>query len=390
MGIIKNLRKDPFRLCFPVALGFAIYGCSLWIAFAFFNYGAYPGQSHSRLFVGGFLYLSILGFLMTAIPRFTRTAHVSPIELYLLVLVVFVLICTVIFNDPSMFWGSIFLGWILFFKFAVPRFLKRSQNPPNTFLFVGLGVTFGLIGSFFEMLFYSKLFSNSLVLKIGNACFFDAMVLALIIGIGGRLIPGILGFQEIVTIEKNISKAPKPFLKKVPKSLLLLAFLFISSIFFEVFGFIYFGNFIRASVVLYVALVFWQIQKRPSKWNPHGFFIIVACWLIVSASWLLVFANEQQIAWKHLGYIGGYSLLTLLVASRVVLAHGTSGLDMERRHFPFTIIGFLLVAAAITRASANFIPSAYTDHLGYAAACFLGGALVWGFVFLSKTVKGVL
>ena len=239
------------------------------------------------------------------------------------------------------------------------------------------------------MLFYCDLVSSPVILNLGKVCFFDTMVLSLIIGIGGRLIPGILGFQEVVQAQRKVYEAPKPFLSVIPKAVFLLALLFIVSIFLEVIGVTRVGYFLRAIVVTYAGVVFWRIHKKPPEWKWHGFYIMVACWFIVSASWLLVFIGSHQIALKHLSYIGGYSLLTFLVASRVILAHGTSGLGMEKGHFPFTIVGLLIALAAVTRASANFIPAGYTSHLGFAALCFFVGAIVWGGVFLPKILKGI-
>ena len=45
-------------------------------------------------------------------------------------------------------------------------------------------------------------------------------------------------------------------------------------------------------------------------------------------------------------------------------------------------IGGLMLIAAVTRVTADFLPSVYETHLGYASVFWLAAALLWsGFVF---------
>jgi uncharacterized protein involved in response to NO len=388
--MLSNLCKDPFRLCFPIAFALAIYASSLWISFVFFGYGPYPGQDHARIFVGGFLYLSILGFLMTAIPRFTKTDFASPKEILTLSTAILLVLATILVDQQSLFWMAVASGWILLIVFAVPRFLKRAENPPYTFVFVGLGVGFGLVGAILQALYYSDLVSSGSLLKLGQICFFDTMVLSFVIGVGGRLIPGILGFQEIVQAQRQVYEAPKPFLKIVPTSVFVLGLLFLGSVVLEAAEFSWAGFLLRALVVSYVSFVFWQIHRKPPEVKWHGVFILLSCWFVFVSSWALVLTDSHQIAWKHLSYVGGYSLLTFLVASRVTLAHSAEGLGLERKHLPFTVIGLSVSLAAVTRVYADFTSASYLGHLGYAALCFLFGLLVWGAVFIPKIIKGIV
>ena len=80
--MLDILRKDPFRLFFPIATLCLLYGCALWVFFGLFNYGDFPVNEHTKLFIGGFLYFSIFGFLLTAIPRFTQTEFLTKLELF--------------------------------------------------------------------------------------------------------------------------------------------------------------------------------------------------------------------------------------------------------------------------------------------------------------------
>ncbi|MBP9709164.1 MAG: NnrS family protein, partial [Oligoflexales bacterium] len=329
-------------------------------------------------------YYSILGFLTTAIPRFTETDYLRPKELALFTLQMLGLLIVLLFeNAEGPFWLFLSIGWVLFIWFGSNRFLNRKQNPPFSFIFVAIGVVCGLLGTTCLSLFYFGLTHSTIVLTLGKISFFDTMTLAFIIGVGSRLIPGILGFQEIVKSQRDIYEKKEAFLVLVPKLIYLLAILFITSIVLEVLENFTYAFLLRALIVSYVSFKYWGIHKKPAKRTWHSFFIFVAAYLILLASWLLVFL-EETIAIKHLLYIGSYTLLTFMIASRVILAHSSSGLDLEKRFNPYAILGILFVAAAATRATANYFPEIYISHLGYAGLTLFIALSFWGFIFIPK------
>lgn len=326
---------------------------------------------------------------MTAIPRFTQTDFLSPKELALLLFQLLGVLLVLCFSESEyLFWFMLSLGWIYFIWFGSKRFINRKQNPPFTFVFVAIGVASGFLGTVCLSLYHSELSSSAFIFSLGKVSFFDTMILALVIGVGGRLIPGILGFQEIVNAQREIYETKKPFLSLVPNSIYFMGLLFLVSIFLEVFEILSLAYTFRALVVSYIAFVYWRIQQKPEKRTWHSFFIRTACWFLLVASWLLVFLDEK-IAVKHLSYIGSYTLLTFMIASRVVLAHSSEGLELEKKLNPYAVVGLLFVAAALTRATANYFPTIYTNHLGYAALCFLLAGVFWGFVFLPKIIHGL-
>lgn len=382
--MMTSLCKDPFRLYFPFAILTALYASSLWISYVFMQSNSYPGFLHAELFIGGFLYFSIFGFLMTALPRFTQTHFATPIDIFFSAFLILAILSSSLLKSSTLFWFFIFIGWPFLISFAAKRFAIRKQNPPFTFLFVGLGLLLGALGSFLILIHHSLQLDTFQILSQGKVLFYDGMVLSLILGIGGRLIPGILGFKEIVSKQREVYEKPIPFLKVIPKDILLAAPLFLLSLILE--GYLFFlpGYLLRALIISYIAFKYWNIHKWPTERKWHGIFLIVSCWFIVIASWLLIVFINHAISIKHLIYIGGYSLITLLVASRVILAHGNSGLELEYKHFPYSFFGSILALAALTRAVAPFIPDSYLNHLGYTGFSFIIGTLIWSVVFLPK------
>lgn len=392
-GVVSSLLKDPFRLCFPVALFFAAFACVQWIGFGLFSAWGYPGQSHATLFVGGFLYYAIFGFLMTAIPRFTKTEFLSVTEGLLLgVHIAASLVMVSLGLRQVLFWATLALGWPLLFFFGGRRFLRRSENPPFTFVFVFIGVLCGLCGSAVMAIAEATQSSGALpasVQRLGHVLFFDGMALSMILGVGGRLVPGLRGLEAIVAAQRQIYESPKPFLEVVPKTVWAAALLFLASFFVEVFVSLRWGLAARALVVSYFAFAFWRLHMRVQASGWFVTLLTLCCWNLLLSSWLLVWVSDVTAA-KHLVYIAGFSFLTLAIAGRVTLAHADSTFEIETRRFPFLVVGSLFGLAALTRLMAAWSAVSYVQHLSYAAVLFLLGLAIWGFVFVPKMLAGVV
>src|ERR1041385_5314012 len=71
---------EPFRIFFPAGTLIGIAGIALWPAYYAGLVITYPGTTHSRLMIEGFMASFIIGFLGTAGPRITSTRPLSPGE----------------------------------------------------------------------------------------------------------------------------------------------------------------------------------------------------------------------------------------------------------------------------------------------------------------------
>lgn len=98
----------------------------------------------------------------------------------------------------------------------------------------------------------------------------------------------------------------------------------------------------------------------------------------VPAAYLLMAVWPQMTArFLHVLFITGFSLLTFVVASRVVLGHSGQVERFRARLWPVTAMTWLLVLAMATRLSADWFPQVYLSHLGYAAVCWALGVVIW-------------
>ncbi|MCB9090927.1 MAG: NnrS family protein [Halobacteriovoraceae bacterium] len=384
--MIKLFCKDPFRIFFPVAIFYLLYASGLWIFYGIFDIGDFPVSEHANLFIGGYLYFSILGFLLTAIPRFTDSEFLTKYELLFFLIVIIFNLIFFFLNLIFWFWLDIFLGLIFLFVFGAKRFLKRKQNPPFTFLFVGMGILIGIFGSLFnsllnlneELFFYLE--------PWGKVLFYDGMTTSFVIGVGGRLIPGILGFKDIIINQREIYEKSKSFIEVLPVNIQLMAILYFVSLLLEGFGREVIGYIARAIVITYMSIKYWRIHTKVKTGKWHGRILRISCWFILIASWILCFKVDVAIHVKHLIYIGTYLLMTIMVASRVIIAHGyQSSLEFEHRIFPYLITGSLIALAAILRFLVIFSePDNYNVYLGFVGFLVFFSALAWSLIFLKK------
>ena len=74
---LRILSEEPFRIFFPTGLFLGIVGVSLWLLFYFGAGIPYPGISHARLMIEGFMGSFVLGFLGTAGPRILSSPPLS-------------------------------------------------------------------------------------------------------------------------------------------------------------------------------------------------------------------------------------------------------------------------------------------------------------------------
>src|SRR5262245_59030684 len=78
---------DPYRIFFPIGIALGVFGVSIWPLYYYNFTQGYSGRAHALVQTNGFLYSFILGFLLTAIPKFTGTEAPSLVVQYLLAVI---------------------------------------------------------------------------------------------------------------------------------------------------------------------------------------------------------------------------------------------------------------------------------------------------------------
>lgn len=355
---------NPYRPFFFVGTLAALVGVGVWIAHAWIPGVPYPGTIHAHIMTGLFLMSFAMGFLMTALPRMTQTFPTRRYEFVMASLLLGILATVgMMSEDPKNFFFGILLntGFLLFF--AARRVLQRKNNLPEIFPLVLWGLSSAILGALLV------LFD---VQTLGEKFFYLNFMLCLVMGVGMRLVPALM-------------RLPVQRVKFGSGVFFGVGALITISLVAEELWLFSWGAYLRALTVSFVAVFGWRIFARPfSGGSALGWGLRISGACVTLGTWALAIYPEFRLEALHTIYITGFSLMTFMVASRVILAHGNHGLQNEVGNFFIKAPVFFLVLAGFTRVAAIFIPESYTQHLGYASAAFVIGVGLWAKYFLPR------
>jgi uncharacterized protein involved in response to NO len=364
---ILSAKKEPYRILFLLGFIYLLWGTLLWLP-QIWSAGTYPVLAHRYLMLNGFSASFIAGFLMTAVPKFsqTETAHGKEVLLFISITLLGLIFAFADMEKLSYGASALQAGVILFFLSR--RILKRKVNPPYSFVFIFVGLALWIISALIGTFTVSEAFKN---------LHYEGSIAAIILGVGSRLIPGILGHVEIVQTQRSHYESEKPFLLTVPFHFYAMIFFFVMSYFLT--GPL--GIAIRAFIVVCVGLFYWKLYQFPKEKTALTWNIWISCWLIMASFLLKAFWQDGVIHASHAFFFCGIVLLTLLIATRVLQSHGPKDKRLENLKILY-LITLLIVFAGATRVSAFLLPEHYLRHLGYSSIVLSLGVILWGHRYL--------
>jgi uncharacterized protein involved in response to NO len=378
-----RIERDPFRLFFPLGALFALLGVAPWTAQVFVH-ASYPRDLHRLLMINGFLLAFVTGFLMTAITRSTGTRFATKGEIT-------GALVTLLGSGAGAFLPSGELCYLLaaltvaqLGAFALRRFLQKTANPPYTFAFIGVGLALWLASNVGLFLAGAGVPVPEGALAVLNDVYTNGAVMSLVLGVGGRLFPGILGWDEDVAAQRRTYETSASFHLVIPADVWASMALFLASFLLLPFVGARPSLLARGLVALYFGLRFWKIHRLPRTRSYLTWSLWLSCWCNALAYFLPALWAGGGVHALHLGFIGGFSLVTLLISTRVTFAHGAAGTEAEKTTPAIAVFAGLLLLAMATRVTAILWPRLYLDHLGYAAVTWLVGLLVWAWAVLRR------
>lgn len=376
---MNTTHADGYRYFFPAGWVLGIWGVLLWILFPW-NLVSYPGLHHPEIMTGGFFLCFVCGFLMTAAPKFTSSFGPTQNEQRTALGLIAVLFLSLAPQSKMYFYGAVVALFIFLISFLFRRFKNRKSNPPDSFLFVGFGVVAGLVGS---ILLFGAEFGNlpTPLYNFGRLLFLQGYVLCLVMGVGSRLIPALLGWGHLPNEKGAHSASPKI------KLFASLAVLFIFSYVLEAGSFVLPAQLLRSFVMSSIILQFWKIHKFPPRRAFQSWWLWASAWFMFLGQWATVFLPSYRVHLLHVILVSGLGLMTLMIAVRVSLSHGGHDMAMEKSSKGLWLGASLMALAGFTRLSAGFAPHIYQSHLLYAAYAWILGLLLWGALFLPKILR---
>jgi uncharacterized protein involved in response to NO len=370
---------DPYRILFPLGIVLGTAGVSIWPLYHYGMTAGYSGRAHAFAQTSGFLYAFIAGFLLTAIPRFTGTEPPSRTVQWVLA----GMITLSAIGSEFQFFGvgdaTFAAAHFFVIALAMRRFVRRQQEPPETFSLVGLGLIGGALGAVINA-GVSSSFIDPFWYLLGKRILTEGMVLLLVLGIGGFLGPRLLGFAALpkfgVVREATAQPINRILFYKVAGLAVLLSVI-------AQYGFAFPGMaFVRAAAATAVIVSTIQPWRLPAVRTTLAWCVWTAHWLVIVSLWLVAVAPRYQIDLLHVMFIGGFTLLILAVGTRVTLSHGGHNLAHERKSWPLRIGLTTGLIAMLARVGAPFSSLTYFEHLAWAALLWIAGMLFWGFYLL--------
>ena len=367
--------EEPFRIFFPAGLLLGIIGVSLWPVYYGGWINVYPGTSHARLMIEGFMGSFIIGFLGTAGPRITSTSPFSR-SAALTLLTLNLLAAGLNFGGANRGGDFLFAICIATLVGLIGRrFIRRKDSPPPNFALVALGLVNGLIGAILLGLFENLLYAKPY--QLGAMLLEQGFVMLPILGIAPFLLPKLL----------NISLPDVPESRAFPSGWkgraafavaagLMVDFTFV----LEAFRLTLFAPWLRLGTILIYLIVTMPSGTRSFladclRVGIGAIVIGIGC----EALWPL-----YRVGALHITFISGFSFVAMTVGIRVVFGHSGNA-HLFKKRLPFFIsAGALIFLAAFSRYVADLAPAARTIHLVAAAICWLVAALIWAIKVLPK------
>lgn len=356
---------DPYRVFFPIGVLSSLIGVGIWL-FQDFEFASSLTAIHSKLMMGGFLWCFIIGFLMTAIPKMSKTKSASLIEIASALVIISMQIIFSWQVEHRFYFGTNALLIVFIIVYAGRRLIQMTTKPPVFFSHIGLGLLAALLGCYF---YATNQFSVGLLL------YYVAPVLLLVLGIGTRFFSFLSGLPS--EFETSTSKPLRLFFHCSAVGVLLL--LYLAGIGFHL---AYLGMaFLSTS---YVFLI-WKVQRASDRLSTLKYAVrFVAA--MIPLSFLLIWIQPVfLVTWLHLLFVGCFSLLTYSVATRVTLAHGSYSLDLETRSRSLLIFFICICLALFFRLAYGLNFSASRQILlNIAISLWLLAVIIWSYSFLPK------
>jgi len=310
-----------------------------------------------------------VGFLYTFVPRRTGTAPPSRLEL-LAGAGAPVLVTLAAWQER---WAIAQALWVAGVSIVAAFVVRRLRSPgaernvPGVFVWVPIALLSGIAGA--------ALVAVAAVLgaqeepelwQLGRGLLLQGFVSALIVGVGGTMLP---------TLTHGPGAAPGRRAGSLAQA--TAALLFLASFPVEVYVGPRPGFALRAAVAGGVLVWAARLWRPPSAPGLHRRLIWISAWLL-PAGYLAAAADPAlRSAALHVVFIGSFALLALSVSLHVALSHGGHPERLARRPWQVWAMGLLLLAAAVFRLMAGVDPARLERWLAPAAGCFLLGTVAW-------------
>jgi uncharacterized protein involved in response to NO len=377
----KDVGQEPFRVFFPAGVLFGIIGVFLWPLHFWGFVPFYPGQAHTRLMAYGFFGAFIFGFLGTALPRM-MSARPFGIRNVLLLLTVYVGMAAA-FSFGKILWGDslLLLLLLIFLGMVIPRAAQRKDTPPPGFILVAMAWLCVITGAVLAVV-QNRTEVDLFWINLQRLLSSQGFVLLPILGIGPFLLPRFFGLEST----HEFPEMTRPSRQWMRKALFALGtgLVIVASFVIEAQGNFRLGHGLRfAACLLYLGLEF-PFAKAPKFSTALGASLRVSFAILLAGFLTVALFPEYRVGLLHLTLVGGFAVITFVVATRVVFGHSGNLQRLKSGNWWLIVsVGMMLLAMA-TRISGDFWPKIMASHYMYGAILWAVGVFLWAWKVLPK------
>ena len=365
--------EEPYRVFFPLGVLAGIWGVMMWPLFYGGHLTFYPNEAHARLMVCGFMGAFVLGFLGTAFPRLTGGRRWSAAEFGLL-LGLWGLMVWYLGRGEVRAAGTAFAVLILLVLAGLLWRVVRGRRdiPPPGFVLVFAGLLCAAVAAWFLT---RERFPSAAWWMFARLHLFQGFLLLPLLGIGPYLLPRFFGESSSHSFDDSVMPPPGWWPRALAAVVAGLAV--IVSFAVEAWGWPLAGQLLRALVVLgwfaRETPIFRLAKQRTTpgtaiRWALLSLFAGLAC----AAVW-----PHARVGSLHLFFVSGLGLATMAVGTRVILGHAGRHDLLGGKIIWLRWVGGLVILAALTRMTSDFMPAVRVSHHIYAAWCWAAAASVW-------------
>jgi uncharacterized protein involved in response to NO len=378
-----DLASEPFRLFFPAGVVAGLVGVSLWPLHLLGLKQFYPGASHARIMVFGFFAAFIFGFLGTAMPRMLSTRPFRRFEILPLFIAHITMVVAFAF-DRLLLGDLLFLVLLTgFIACLVPRLKQRQDTPPPGFVLVGFAFLSVASGALVGVILHYVEEPSSLWITLQKLLAYQGFVLMPILGIGPFILPRLFGMESSHNFPESLAFPPGWGRKAALAA--ITGFLIFASFLIEAGGWIRTGNSLRFLTVLaYLSLELPLRSTAPT--NALGLCIRLAFAGVLAGFLAVAIWPGYRVALLHFTLVGGFAIVTVVVATRVVFGHSGQLAKLKGRNTWLLASVILMLIGMATRISADFLPKVLVSHYIYGALFWSAGLLLWAAFVLPRVL----
>lgn len=382
------LRAEPFRLFFPLAFLLGIVGVAHWVLFTTGLISHYLRRFHGVTQTQSFLLAFAAGFLCTAIPRRTRTAPATWIELGALLVLLPAVSLATLFEYDGLGQAAYAAALLTLAQFAVRRFFDAGpghpialdsagpRRPPPSFAMVPVGFVAGLAGA--ALIVVGRRAASNWALILGERLTFEGVFICLTLGVGAFFLP-LAGRGEAAP---DVGPGRRWHAVAYAAA---AAGVFVSLV-VEAAGWPRAGAGLCGAIALAV-LVASGTWRPPSRPGTNRRLLWIAMWAIPVGLFGAALFPGVRVEALHVMFVGGFGVLAFSVSTHVTFGHTGQEPRQAARAWPVAAFGLLFAVAMMFRISAVADPNSYFRSLGIAASVWLLGTMVWAAYVLPAILR---